>query len=94
MKKSALIIIIVMLVLSGCNSKIYYWEFQYSQDNVKEIKIVEAKDEFDYEVIKNLDIELVDDIFQDIQNLEMIKYGTNLKHPSGECFLIVFDNDN
>ena len=85
-------IFIVILSLVGCNHKVYHWEFEQSVQNVKEIKIIEVEDEFNYVVIKELDTEFIKELYDDIQKIEMKRYGTNLSHPSGKSFLIVFEN--
>lgn len=98
MKKARTIKMLFCLIMSllpllvGCNDKIYYWEFTFDYDHVEEIKIIEASASDEYSVVKELDIKLADQLYTDIKSLEMRRYGTNLSHPSGLCFLIVFDN--
>ena len=86
------ILVILILCLFGCQNAIYYWEFEYSCDQIKEIKIVNIVDESDFSVIKEIDLNLAADIYEDISKLEMQRYGTNLSSPSGKCFMIVFLN--
>lgn len=83
----------VSLIFVSCNSKVYYWEFEQDYANIKEIKIVNARDALDYDVVKELNIDLVEDLYKDISNIKMHRYGTNLSQPYGECFLIVYSND-
>lgn len=85
-------ILAVLSALAGCDNKIYHWEFAQSYPDVKELKIIEAKDEYTYEVVKNLDVHFVEELYGDIENLDAKRYGTNLRHPYGKCFLIVFNN--
>ena len=76
-----------------CN-KVYHWEFNYDTAEIKEIKIVGivCSAPLEYETIKEIDLELAEEICNDISKLEMKKYGTNLASHSGKCFLIVFNN--
>ncbi len=95
MKKIIFVIITISLILislTNCTGNIYHWNFEQDVSEIKELKVVNAKDEFDYEVIKELDICLIEELCQDIQSLKMTKYGSNLRHPYGECFLIVYHN--
>lgn len=89
---TVLSILAVLSTLVGCDNKIYYWEFAQSYPDVKELKIIEAEDEYNYEVVKNLDVHLVEELYEDIENLDAKRYGTNLSNPYGKCFLIVFNN--
>lgn len=90
--KKILLLFIFMLSIVGCNNKIYYWEFNYSYEEVNQIKIIEIIDESDYKEIQEIDLDLVEEIYNDIINIEMKRYGTNLSSPSGKCILIVFNN--
>ena len=95
MKKIGLLIISFVLLLTGCNSKTYTWEFERDVSDVVEIKIIEVletKDEYNFCVIKELDIELADELYFDIKNLKLEKYWGALSAPGGLCFLIMFDN--
>lgn len=76
----------------GCNNNVYYWEFNYSYEEVDQIKIIEMIDDLDYREIQEIDLSLCEQIYNDIMNIEMKRYGTNLSSPSGKCFLIVFEN--
>ena len=49
-------------------------------------------DDLDYREIQEIDLSLAEEIYNDIMNIEMKRYGTNLSSPSGKCFLIVFAN--
>lgn len=93
MKKSCLAVLIVIVLLSaGCiDNSIYYWDFAYDVDDVKAIKLIDASGDFTYSIIKEIDITLADELYADVMSLEMERYGTNLSHPYGICFLIVFD---
>ena len=89
--KKIFLILIVLLSLVGCN-EIYHWEFNYSYEEVDQIKIIEMIDDLDYREIQEIDLSLYEQIYNDIMNIEMKRYGTNLSSPSGKCFLIVFEN--
>lgn len=90
--KKIFLLLIFTLSLVGCNNNVYYWEFNYSYEEVDQIKIIEMIDDLDYRVIQEIDLSLSEQIYNDIMNIEMKRYGTNLSSPSGKCFLIVFKN--
>lgn len=97
MRKIIILLITLVLCLTSCtfSSKTYTWEFAQDASNVKEIKIIEVytnEEEYDFTVIKELDIELVDELYSDIKCLKMKKYGPSLSAPGGLCFLIMFEN--
>ena len=90
--KKIFLLLIFILSLVGCNNNVYYWEFNYSYEEVVQIKIIEMIDDLDYREIQEIDLSLSEQIYNDIMNIEMKRYGTNLSSPSGKCFLIVFAN--
>lgn len=94
MKKLLLtILVVIILPFTGCiDNSIHHWAFAYDVDDVKEIKLIDANGDFTYSIIKELDISLAEEVYSDIISLEMMRYGTNLSHPYGICFLIVFDS--
>lgn len=90
MKKFIALSFIIIFVFSGCSNDAYSWKFSYEYNYVQEIKIIEVHDEFNYSVVKAIDLELIDELYADISNLKMKRYGANLSSPSGLCFLILF----
>ena len=94
MKKLCLLLVILALFITGCDKKIYHWEFDYSETRIVEIKIVEFSDYYqnEYTVLKEIDREHFAELYSDIQKLEMTRYAFNLSHPVGRCFLINFEN--
>ncbi len=79
-------------ILANCGRKVYHWDFNYDYDKIKEIKIIEMVGEVEFNVIKEIDLDLSKELYEDILNLDMHRYGTNLCELMGRCFLIVFDN--
>lgn len=90
--KKIFLLLIFMLLLVGCNNTIYHWEFNYSYQEVNQIMIIEIIDDLDYKEIQEIDLFLAEELYNDIMNIEMKRYGTNLSSLSGKCFLIVFEN--
>ena len=88
MKKICLLLLFV-ISLFGCHSDIYYWEFNHDYEEISQIKIIEIIDELEFREIKEIDLGLADEIYNDITKLTMKRYGTNLSAPFGKCFLIV-----
>lgn len=85
----------VLLFLHSCttnNNEIYHWEFEYSSDEIKEIKIITIFDTNDCYDIKKIDNYYAKEVYDDIKKIEMKKYsGTHLYEPIGFCFLITFN---
>lgn len=90
--KKIFLLLIFMLLLVGCNNTIYHWEFNYSYEEVNQIMIIEIIDDLDYKEIQEIDLFLAEELYNDIMNIEMKRYGTNLSSLSGKCFLIIFEN--
>ncbi|MBR2985354.1 MAG: hypothetical protein IKC58_02000 [Clostridia bacterium] len=69
-------IILLMLLLSGCNTT-YYWKFYHNYEDIVEIKIVDMGDSSisfyptkdDFHVIKEIDLKLVEDLCADISSI-------------------------
>ena len=89
--KTVMILLCFIIILIGCDFKVFYWEFAYEADRVTSVKVIDATNAHEYEVIKELDAKFIDEVYYDIENLKMERYGPNLSHPSGVCFLVVFD---
>ena len=83
---------VVLIVLITSDDTVCYWEFEHEPDEVVSIKIVDFENLSEYEVIKELDLSLVNEVYFDVENLEMHYYGWNLAHPGDICFLIEFSN--
>ena len=88
-------VVAVISIVSKTEKQIHYWEFEYSTTDIKEIKIIKMLgSEISYSVIKEIDLERINECIFDIKALEFKKYGTNLAHPYDLCFLIVFEDGN
>ena len=107
MKKIFLILLTICLFLAGCNKTIYHWEFNYGYEEISQVKIVEIidfasnyREETDLalaegiycRVIKEIDLSLAEEVYNDIKNIEMRRYFPSPTNPTGKCFLIIFDN--
>ena len=89
----------LLLSLSGCGITTYYWEFQYSVDNVKEIKIIELLNEQiyteeDYTLLKNIDATDFAAVYDDIQSIDYKTPAFTLSPltPYGTSILIVYES--
>ena len=91
----------LLLSLSGCGITTSYWEFQYSVDDVKEIKIIDVKrgggyvdSEEDYTVLKVVDETDYADIMDDIQTIGYYcpYLGSNPANPYGKSIMVVFES--
>ena len=73
MKKIFLMLIFILsLILSlvGCDNT-YYWEFNYSYEEVDQIKIIEMIDDlhYRYREIQEIDLSLSKEVYNDIVNI-------------------------
>ncbi|MBQ7909362.1 MAG: hypothetical protein IJ363_01035 [Clostridia bacterium] len=93
--------VLLLLSLSGCGITTSYWEFQYSVDNVKEIKIIDVKrgggyvdSEEDYTVLKVVDETDYAGIMDDIQTIGYYcpYLGSNPASPYGKSIMVVFES--
>ena len=99
MKKVCLLLVILLLVLTfaGCKET-RYWEFEYTHEKIVEIKIVEIHsfnyqtDKDYYTVVKELDLSLAKDLWEDVSVLTMERMGPSPVEPHGNSFLIVFES--
>lgn len=96
MKKAIMILslIIVLLPLVSCNYKTKYWEFEYDYTDIKEIKIAYCESSKEYYTIKNIDISLAEEVYNDIKSLEMKSHGINRVEPRGQSFIIIYNDGN
>lgn len=93
MKKYTIIFLtFIMCLFTSCDNTVYYWEFEQNCSYVTAIRIIDTEDGYVYDVVKELDLQLVEKLYEDVQKLEMEKYGPSLNAPHGYCFLIAFDN--
>lgn len=63
----------VLLFLHSCttnNNEIYHWEFEYSSDEIKEIKIITIFDTNDCYDIKKIDNYYAKEVYDDIKKLK------------------------
>lgn len=98
MKKFLILLLIILLTFVSCKQTPRYWNFEKDCSEVTEIKIIDldiSGDYYNYEnyvIIKKLDINMAEQLYNDIESLEMKRYGTNLKTSRGKCFMVVFAN--
>ena len=90
--KKLYLLFIFLITIFGCDRKLYYWEFEQSYKEVRQIKIIEIIDGSDYIEKKQISLDFTQEIYYDITNIAMKRYGTNLSHPMGNCFVIEFNN--
>lgn len=92
----------LLLSLSGCGITTSYWEFQYSVDHVKEIKIIDVKrgggyvdSEEDYTVLKVVDEADYTEIMDDIQTVAYYYPPMSVEpaSPYGKSIMVVYESD-
>lgn len=69
-------VLALVLLLVGCEDRVYGWDFAYGTEAVAEIKIIEASGDFTYSVIEELDLDCVRELYADLESLEMKKVET------------------
>ena len=104
MKKIVFILTIIVFSLSlfGCGITTSYWEFQYSVDNVKEIKIIDVKrdgghvaSEEDYTVLMVINAADYAEIMDDIQTIAYYYPLITMEpsNPYGKSIMVVYESD-
>ena len=99
MRKFTMILPFMLLsfFLISCTTNTHHLKLLYSDDHVKEIKIVEMKKdsivtEEDYTLIKDINTNDFVDILNDIQTIEYKTLPPSPAVPSGTVILIVYDS--
>ena len=94
MKKAIMILslIIVLLPLIGCKKEVTRWNFEYDYTDIREIRISYAHDFPNLETIKILDISLAEELYNDIESMDM--YEKKLTGIVGPCFVIIYKDGN
>lgn len=96
---SLILICCLVFALVGCErEKTYYWEFEKDYTHVTEIKIVvspngEGFDIDNYKVLKEIHVDSVEEVYDDVTSITMTRYYGSLGSPAGMCLLIKFDNE-
>ena len=101
MKKAVLLLtaVLLLLSLSGCQSKTHYRELLHPVDEAKEIKIIELLNEHvysddDYTLLKVVDATDFASVFEDIQAIEykLPVFTTSPATPYGTSIMIVYES--
>ncbi len=87
-----LIVLLFVFMLFGCNKKVYKLGFNYSYNEISEIKIIEYTGYNVYNDICDVDLSLKENVYNDVTNLKFNKYIGSLSSPRGKCIKIVFEN--
>jgi len=90
--KKIFLLILFMTQLVRCDNNVYYWEFNYSHEEINKICIVESFGRGDYNIIQEIALSLSEEIYNDVKSIEMKKYWPNFSDPYGKSILIVFNN--
>ena len=90
-----LTIIILSLLLVSCVNTPRDWHFAKDLSEIAEIKIVNVDAEHykeleTYEVIKEIDLSLAEELCSDIDNIDAKRYTFMREDTCGTCFLIVY----
>ena len=92
--KKIFLLLLFMFSLISCENDTYNWEFNYEYEQITEIKIIEIIDELEYRELQVIESASAKEIYEDITNIKMMRYGPNLSSPYGMCFMIVFSDGN
>lgn len=87
-----LILLLSVLLLVGCEDNIYYWDVEFSYEDIKEVKVVYVTYSSDeYYVLEDIPMEQSQKIIEDLSNIKM--YKTRYQHgASNYGFLFVFNS--
>ncbi|MBE6592835.1 MAG: hypothetical protein E7642_02440 [Ruminococcaceae bacterium] len=90
-----LTITILSLLLVSCTNTPRDWHFAKDLSEIAEIKIVNVDAEHykeleTYEVIKEIDLSLAEELCSEIDNIDAKRYNFMREDTCGTCFLIVY----
>ena len=96
-----IMLIALMIFFTGCDEKIYYWETDYSYEQIVSIKNVYiSPDGFadsDYKayfVLEELSLDIAEDFINDVKKIEMKKALGSPMSLMYEGFLVEFEDGN
>ena len=94
MKKAImiLILIIVLLPLVSCEKETIYWDFEYDYTDIKQIKIAYCENSTEHYTIKDIDISLAEEVYNDIKSFKM--QHTAPRSISGQAIIIIYNDGN
>ena len=94
MKKAIMILslIIVLLPLVSCERETIYWDFEYDYTDIKQIKIAYCENSTEHYTIKDIDISLAEEVYNDIKSLKMQHIAP--KSISGQAIIIIYNDGN
>ena len=65
-----LILLLSILLLVGCEDNIYYWDVEFSYEDIKEVKVVHVTDSSDeYCVLEDIPMEQSQKIIEDLNTI-------------------------
>lgn len=86
--------IILLFTMLNDNKGSYKWELNQSINEIKQICIVDAKNETEFEIIKDISIEKISDFIDSYNNIVYeFKSSTRSGHSRGIGFLIIYNDD-
>ena len=91
-----LMLSLLLIVFTGCKKTIYHWNIEKSIDEIASIEIVNIDSESSRitEIVCEIDQEFYKEMIDDIESLDITKYGWNLCPPFGMSVKITFNDGN
>lgn len=93
-----IMLIALMIFFTGCDEKIYYWETDYSYEQIVSIKNVFISSFADpdkaYFVLEELSLDIAEDFMNDVKKIEMKKALGKPRTLIYEGFLVEFEDGN
>lgn len=95
-----IMLIALMIFFTGCDEKIYYWETDYSYEQIVSIKnVFISPDSFAdlykaYFVLEELSLDIAEDFMNDVKKIEMEKMWGSPRSLMYEGFLVEFEDGN
>ena len=87
------ILILSLFTFSSCKKRIYHFQLNQDISEVVSVQIVDCKDDYNHEVVKEVDLSMVETICAEIESLDMYRRGPEYPPCFGYAIKIMFKNN-
>lgn len=87
------ILILSLFTFSSCKKRIYHFQLNQDISEVVSVQIVDCKDAYNHEVVKEVDLSMVETICAEIESLDMYGIGPDYPPCFGYAIKIMFKNN-
>ena len=94
MKKRVICAFLMLYIVFGCCgcAPTTYWKWSQDKQNIKKVCIVEYEDFENYTIIKELELEVIEELCLEISGLLLTKFLGGGGEPKGKAFLFEYQN--